>query len=470
MTGRYGWGGGGCLVVVLLSMVMASCGRGTETVVDGDLAFVNVNVIPMDSERVLEDQTVVVDDGKIVAVGSSDDVGPAEGVDVVEAEGQYLMPGMTEMHAHLPNPQLSDTDAKNLLFLYVANGVTTVRGMLGHPSNFDLRNQIDRGLIIGPQLYLGSVAMGAPAVSTPEQAEQLVREHKVAGYDLVKTLEGLTVETFDALAQTANAVGIPFGGHVSDPVGLRHALAAGQMSVDHLDNYIRALVPDELLPEPVGAATAGIFAAGALLELVDESLMPELVQATLDADAWVVPTMALWETAFYHDRSAAELSLERPELKYMPPETVEAWKRGVDARLAATDIEANRGVSVLRRRILRALYEGGVKIAAGTDSPRTFSVPGFANHHEMAIYVDVGMSPYDALETATRKPAKYFGATDEFGTVAVGLRADLILLTANPIDDIANATSRVGVMVDGRWFAEDEIQRRLDEIARFYGN
>ena len=389
---------------------------------------------------------------------------------MVDAAGQYMMPGMTEMHAHLPTPQMSDTDAKNLLFLYVANGVTTVRGMLSHPSHLDLRSQIDRGLIIGPRPYLASVAMGAPGVSTPEQAEQLVREYKVAGYDLVKTLEGLSVETFDALAQTANAVEIPFGGHVSDAVGLRRALASGQVSFDHLDNYIRALVPDELLPQPAGGPTAGVFAAGALLEIVDESLMPELVQATLDAGAWVVPTMVLWETAFYHDRSADALSQERPELKYMPPETVEGWKRSVDARLAATDVEANRGVSALRRRILRALYDGGTKIALGTDSPQTVSVPGFANHHEMAVYVDVGMSPYDALETATRNPAEYFEATDEFGTVAVGLRADLVLLTANPLDDIANAARRVGVMANGRWFPEDEIQQRLDEIAQFYGN
>ena len=470
MTDRYKWGAGCGLVVPLFIMITAACGRGPDTVVDGDLAFLHVNVIPMDCERVLEDQTVVVDDGQIVAVGSSDEVGPAEGVDVIEAEGQYLMPGMTEMHAHLPTPQVSDTDAKNLLFLYVANGVTTVRGMLSHLSHLDLRNQIDRGLIVGPQLYVASVAMGAPGVSTPAQAEQLVREYKVAGYDLVKTLEGLSVETFDALAQTANAVEIPFGGHVSDAVGLRHALASGQVSFDHLDNYIRALVPDELLPPPTGRPTAGVFAAGALLEIVDETLLPELVQATLDADAWVVPTMVLWETAFYHDRSADEVSQERPELRYMPPETVEAWKRSVDARLAATDIEANRGVSALRRRILQALYEGGVNLALGTDSPQTVSVPGFANHHEMAVYVDVGMSPYEALEIATRNPAEYFGAADEFGTVAVGLRADLVLLAANPLDDIANAARRVGVMANGRWFPDDEIQRRLDEIARLYGN
>ena len=264
--------------VLCVLLAASGCG-GPDTLVDGDLAFVGVNVLPMDDERVLEDQTVVIDDGRVVAMGPSRELAPSEGVEVVEANGQYLMPGLTEMHGHLPNPQVSDTDAKNLMFLYVANGVTTVRGMQGHRSQFALRDQIDRGLIIGPQLFLGSVSMGGPRVSTPKQAEQLVREYKVAGYDLIKTVEGLTLETFDALARTARDVGIPFGGHVSDAVGLRHALASGQVSIDHLDNYIQALVPDDVRP----AVPVGMFRIGALLDSVDESLLPELVQATIDA-------------------------------------------------------------------------------------------------------------------------------------------------------------------------------------------
>ena len=468
MTRRWttGWcarGSGLSGLCVLLAT--AGCG-GPDTLVDGDLAFVDVSVLPMDSERVLEDQTVVVDDGRIVAMGPSREFGPSEGVEVVEASGQYLMPGLTEMHGHLPNPQMSDTDAKNLMFLYVANGVTTVRGMQGHRSQFALRDQIDRGLVIGPQLFLGSVSMGGPRVSTPKQAEQLVREYKVAGYDLIKTVEGLTPETFDALARTARDVGIPFGGHVSDAVGLRHALASGQVSIDHLDNYIQALVPDEVRP----AVPVGMFGIGTLLDRVDESLLPELVQATIDADAWVVPTMVLWETAFFLDRAAAQVILDRPEVKFMPPETVTGWVRQVDERLASTDANTNRRVAALRRRVLKALHAGGANIALGTDSPQVFSVPGFAVHHEMALYVDIGMTPYAVLEIGTRKPAEYFDRADEFGTVAVGQRADLVLLTETPLDDIAHAARRAGVMVNGRWLPEEEIQRRLAEIAQFYGN
>ena len=308
--------------------------------------------------------------------------------------------------------------------------------------------------------------MNGDNVETPEAAEQRVREYRVAGYDLVKVHEGLSLEAFDAVARTAAEVGIPFGGHVPDLVGLRHALARGQSSIDHLDNYVQALVPVDAWPEP----TPGVVSIGDLVEDVDESLLPDLVRVTVAADAWMVPTMVLRETAFFNDRSSDDLLSAHPEVRYMPPETVDRWTQAVDDRLGKTSVETNRRIAELRRQVLLALHQGGANIAIGTDSPQMFSVPGFAMHHEMALYVDIGMTPYDALETGTRKPAEYFDATADFGIVAPGRRADLLLLTDNPLDDIGNVAKRAGVMVNGRWFPEEEIQRRLEEIAQFYGN
>ena len=453
------------LLLAGLAAAGAACGP-PPVIVEGDLAFVNVNVVPMDGERIVEGQTVVIDEGRIRSIDNAAHVEPAEGVEIVDAAGHYLMPGLAERHGHLPNPRMSDEDIKNLLFLYVANGVTTVRGMQGDPSQFDLRSSIARGLLLGPHLYLASVSMSGRNVTTPEEAARLARGYQVEGYDLIKTHEGLAPEAFEALAATAAEVGIPFGGHVPDAVGLRRALAAGQVSIDHLDNYVEALVPPAAQDDDVG----GLLAAGTLVDRVDEARIPELVRATVDAGAWVVPTMVLWETAFFGDRSSADIVRERPEVRYMPPETVERWREAVDRRLAESDPEANRRVAALRRRILAALADGGARIALGTDSPQIFSVPGFAMHHEMALYVEVGMTPYEVLEIGTRRPAEYFDAADEFGTVAVDRRADLILLTANPLDDIANVRRRAGVMVGGRWLPEADIQSRLTEIARFYGN
>ena len=450
----------------LIGMLAGACGGDPLAEVDGDLAFVGVNVLPMDAERVLENQTVMIDGGRIASIDAAAGVEPAEGVEVVEAAGRYLLPGLTEMHGGLPNPRMSDEDIRNLLFLYLANGVTTVRGMQGDPSQFALRSSIERGLLLGPHLYLASVSMNGRRAPTPGETARLARGYKADGYDLIKTHEGMSLEAFDALAATAAEVDIPFGGRVSDFVGLRHALASGQISIDHLDNYVEALAPEDTRPDD----ERGLRGVGALIDQVDEARIPELVQATIDAGAWVVPTMVLWETAFFNDRGSVEVLAERPEVRYMPPETVDRWRQAVDTRLGATDVETNRRVAALRRRILAALHAGGANIALGTDSPQIFSVPGFAMHHEMALYVDVGMTPYEVLEIGTRRPAEYFGAEDEFGTVAVGRRADLLLLTANPLDDVANVRRRAGVMVGGRWIPADEIDRRLTEIARFYGN
>ena len=366
-------------------------------------------------DRVLERQVVMIENGEVSLIGAVDEFSVAEDVTSIDGEDYFLIPGLTEMHGHLPDPRMSDQDIRNLLFLYVANGVTTVRGMQGNPSQFALRNAIERGRLLGPKLYLASVSMNGNSVTTPEEASQRAREYKVDGYDLIKTHEGMSLDAFNALAETASEVDIPFGGHVSDYVGLRHALASGQMSIDHLDNYVEALAPsDDRADED-----RGLRGVGALLESVDESRIPELVRATVESGTWVVPTMVLWETAFFNERGSAEVLSERPEVRYMPPEMVDRWREAVDTRLASTDIETNRRVATLRRNILAALHEGGANIALGTDSPQIFSVPGFAMYHEMALYAEVGMTPYEVLEIGTRRPAEYFDAADQFGTVAV---------------------------------------------------
>lgn len=446
----------------------AGCGDPLPEV-HGDLAFVGVNVIPMTEPgvpRVVENQTVVVTARRIASMHSADEVQVAAGAEVVEAEGMYLVPGLAEMHGHLPGPRMVQSDVRNLLFLYVANGVTTVRGMQGDRSQLGLRARIARGQSLGPRLFVGSPAMTGGRAATPAQGEQLVREYNERGYDLVKMHEGLPPDVYDAVTATANEVGLPFGGHVPDEVGLRRAFESGQVSIDHLDNYLEALVPDGELP----AAGGGLFGVGELVDRVDMARLPGLVDATRAAGAWVVPTMVLWETVFFGGRSGAELRAARPEARYMPPETVEQWERAVDERAAAGDVETGRRVAALRRRVLQALHEGGARIVMGTDSPQIFSVPGFSVHHEMALWVEVGMTPYEVLEAATRRAAEYFDALDEFGTVEVGRRADLLLLTANPVDDIANVARRAGVAVNGDWWSEARIQERLAGIARFYGN
>ncbi len=293
-----------------------------------------------------------------------------------------------------------------------------------------------------------------------------MREYNELGYDLVKVHEGLAPDVFDAVAATAREVGLPFGGHVPDAVGLRGALAAGQVSIDHLDNTIEALVPDGQLP----AEGRGLFGVGELIDRVDLTRLPQLVEDTRAAGAWAVPTMVLWETVFFGDRSAAELRAARPEVRYMPPETVGAvGARGGRARRRRRPrVEpAGRGIaaagpagSARGRRPHRA----GDRFAADLQRARLL---GASRDGPVGRGGD---DPYAVLEAATRRVAEYFDALDDFGTIEIGRRADLLLLTANPIDDVANVARRGGVMVNGNWWSEERIQERLAGIAQFYGN
>ncbi|HEX7091001.1 MAG TPA: amidohydrolase family protein [Longimicrobiales bacterium] len=427
------------------------------------VAFVGANVVPMDRERVIENQTVIVRDGRIAEVGPAGQVRVPAGALRIEAAGKYLLPGLAEMHGHIPGGRAPREYIDDVLFLFVANGVTTVRGMQGHPRQLGLRDSVMQGLTLGPTLVLASPALSGQSVRTVEDARRLVREYHRAGYDLLKVHEGLSPEIYDAIAETARELGIPFGGHVSDLVGLHAALAAGQVTIDHLDNYILAAERDD---SPLRDAMPQERARQLPFHL-DEAKIPELAAATRRAGAWVVPTMPLWEV-LQGASEPAEALLQRPELKYVPPQPVQRWADAVRRIQERTDRDAARAHIAFRKRMLKALADAGVGILLGSDAPQIFNVPGFSIHREMRAMVEAGLTPYQVLESGTRNVALYLGTPDEFGTVAPGRRADLILLEANPLEDVGNVARRAGVMVRGRWLPESEIQARLARIAAAY--
>jgi imidazolonepropionase-like amidohydrolase len=429
------------------------------------VAFENVAVIPMDRERVIERQTVVVEDGRIGEVGPAGRVKVPAGATRIDGRGKYLMPGLAEMHGHLPGPQTPAEVTENILFLYVANGVTVVRGMLGNASHLELRKRIADGGVIGPTLYLAGPALGGNTVKTVEDARRMVREQKAAGYDLLKIQEGLSREVYDAIVQTAREAGIPFGGHVPNDVGVLGAIQARQSTIDHLDNYLEGLEADN---SPLKGAEAA-RRAQELVFYLDDGKMADLARRTREAGVWLVPTMKLWET-FFNDQKGEAMRAAMPEVKHLPRPMVDGWvkqKDGMVERALATilgfETRGKVGARVIETRLkmLRALREAGCKFLLGTDSPQVFSVPGFSIHREMPIWVQAGFRPYEVYVAGTRNVAEYFRATAEFGTIEQGKRADLILLEANPLAEAANTAKRAGVMVRGRWIPEPEIQGRL---------
>ena len=441
----------GLVLLLLSSSTSLSIAQPNDVV-----AFTDVSVIPMDEERVLENHTVVVREGRIADMGP--DVSVPDGALIVEGRGKYLVPGVAEMHAHIPSPQHGEDTIERTLFLYLSNGVTTIRGMLGHPRHLELRAQAERGEILSPRIYTSGPSLNGNSAQTPEVATKLVQDQHAAGYDLLKLHPGLSRPVFDALVAEAQRLEMPFAGHVSASVGLKPAIAARQASIDHLDGYVEALAG---FGDGFSQQASGLFGLG-LVEQIDVSRIPELAAATREAGTWNVPTQSLLE----HLLSAepAEQMANRPELRYMPSATVAQWmnaKNNVLADAGGRD-RADRYLDV-RRRLIKALHDEGAGLLLGSDAPQIFNVPGFSIHHELSALVASGLTPYEALSTGTRNAAEYFG-TDEFGIIAEGRSADLMLLEANPLDDIENLKRRAGVMVRGHWLSENEIQSRLDEI------
>lgn len=445
------------LFLLLAVYVTYSCNAqfSNETV------FRNVNVIPMNEEKVLKDQDVVIENGVIKTIGAAGKVKYDKNARIIEAKGKFLIPGLAEMHAHVP-PVDDLAPMKDVLSLFLNNGVTTIRGMLGHPKHLELRSMIESGEIIGPHFYTSGPSFNGNSVKTPETGAQMVKDQKEAGYDFLKLHPGLTKENFAAIAKTAKEAGISFAGHVSLDVGVWRAIEAGYASIDHLDGFIESLVPGV---ETIKQEDMGAFAMF-IAKNADEKRIPALMKALKEKNIWVVPTQCLAERWFSPDITAEALAAE-PEMIYMKEDVMKNWinnKKGVMAnpKYNADDV---RKFITLRRKLIYECQKNGVGLLLGSDAPQVFDVPGFSIHHELKYMVDAGLTPYQALLTGTVNPAKYF-KHDNRGMIKAGYISDLVLLDANPLDNIENSKKIAGVMLGNHWFAKDVIAADLKQLQK----
>lgn len=448
--------------IILLLIVCISLSARGQQLIDSrqrEIVFTSVNVVPMDSEKIMENSMVMVKDGKVTAIGKK--LKYAKEALVIDARGKYLMPGLAEMHAHVP-PNENLESHKEVLFLFAANGITTIRGMLGHPKHLELRTMINSGEVFGPRFYTTGPSFNGLSVKTAERGAEMVREQKAAGYDYLKLHPGLTKETFAAVSSTAKEVGIPFAGHVSFGVGVWRAIDAGYSSIDHLDGFIEALVPgiESMVEQQTGLF--GMYVA----EKADEMVIPKLMKALKEKNIWVVPTQSLADR-WFDSRFTGEEFLKDPDSKYMDKKTVNQWIDSKKNLMANDQYDAMKTDNFikLRRKLIFECQKNGVGLLLGCDAPQVFNVPGFSTHNELKYLVDAGLTPYQALLTGTVNVAKYLHLADA-GTIKPGAIADLILIDGNPLTDISNTKKVAGVMVRGKWLSKNEIETGLKKLEK----
>lgn len=461
----------------LAALLLSACVR-EPAVVTGEFALVGANVITMAGpDEILADQTIVISAGAISSIHSRGSVALDPNVRVIDAHGKYVIPGLADMHVHLGGP--------GELPLYIANGVTLIRNMWGDDETLSLRMQVADRELLGPRIITaGAIVDGAPRVwpgseevVTVEDAERVVVEQKATGYDFVKVYSRMSLEVFDAVAIAAKANGIPFAGHVPLEVPVTHAMRSGMSTIEHLYGFKKATVRDGvsigesiLASEKIQLGHQVLSDEISAADIFDDDRLSSLVALAVDTGIWNVPTLIVQKNLFM-TRAEVDLQFARPEIRYMPKALLEFWNPDNDFRrqeFSDDDFIAMQTFFEGDLNRVAALHEAGARLLAGTDVSNPFVFPGFSLHEELALLVRAGLTPYESLQTATSNVAEFLGESGRFGSVAVGMQADLLLLTANPLEDIANTKAFFGVVTQNRWFAATELEQMLTDVTSSY--
>ncbi len=467
--------------------------RAPQAAATRTIAISDVTVIDATGSPPLRHVTVVIEGERIAEIRPSNTAPNADGMRIVDGAGRYLIPGLWDAHVHTfafpwqPDHQLP---------LFIANGVTGIRDMggafpgsagddvdAGFPmSGVDaIRAAIDSGERVGPRIVAGVMVDGptpvwpvALGVGTAEEGRRVVATIAGAGADFAKVYTLLPREAYLAIAEAANERAFPFAGHVPIAVSAGEASDAGQRTVEHFSDSLLpycSTAEDEILadlraaaagPDPVRGYAAAFFAAvPRLLATFDQGKVVALAHRFLANQTWFTPTLVVGRNAALAGDPALTAD---PRLRYMPPEVVAAWLPPADAATPAPTAEApawGPHLMATGAAITEAMRRTGVGLMAGTDVGLPFLLPGFSLHDELALLVEAGLTPLEALQAATRNAAQAVGLGDELGTIEVGKHADLVLLDADPLAAITNTTRIAAVVTNGRLLEKPELQGLL---------
>lgn len=405
-------------------------------------ALTNVALIAMSDQTVARDQTVIVSDGYIDAVGPSSATTVPPGILSIDVRGAYLMPGLADMHVH-------SLVSNSQPLLNLANGVTTVRDMGGFAWMLAQRNRIAAGELLAPNMYLtGHILNGstmgfyATPVATPAAGRRAVRDQVAAGYDFIKVHNTMAPEVYAAITTAARRHGIDVVGHVPQGITVATAIAAGQRTLEHLKGYI-----------------------------LDHNLQrseEDYLAATQGQRVWNCPTFYTYRVQLRGEEARRRV-IEHEQFRYVAPSDRLDWI--ATAALEPTPrTESRKRGDALALEIFKELLATDARFLAGTDSGggMPFMIPGFGLHEELAIMQEHGLKPDAVLASATTEAAAAMRRDHEFGTLVAGKRADLLLLDANPLENVRNLKRIRGVAVAGRWLDRAALDEILDGVAEIY--
>ncbi len=429
-------------VHILFLLLFATSHLGAVSGPVGPTLFTHVNVISMKTEGLLQDQTVIVQGSKIVRIGASKDINTPLGSTTIDGTGKYLIPGLADLHVHL----FSSDD----LLSYVAKGVTTVLNMDGGPMHLQWRDEVRRGTLIGPEIYTaGHTVDGYPPLNemfltaeTAQAARAIVHQQKQEGYDAIKVYGTLRPEVFHAILEAAQKEGIPVVGHINRQVGAIEVLKSSQVLAAHLEDLIFAR-----FDKPP-----------------NESELEEFATEIAASHMTVTPNLNVNPSniAQLQDLNAV---LKSPDATLLPPAAYSQWlpanNRNERNDSTAQQIDQMKQIQKILYRLVTSLRSKGVRLVLGTDAA-PYGFPGLSVHQELRELVDAGFTPYEALLTATQNSGSFIADNlvnaSHFGTITQGSRADLVLLSGNPLSNIDNTKEIVGVMLNGRWLPLNQLQ------------
>jgi hypothetical protein len=467
----------GSLVAVAFFVIISS---GCSVRKDQVTAFINVNLIPMTEERVVGNQTVLVKGTKIIAIGPSSQVAIPENANVIEAAGAYLMPGLADMHMHTRDDWLSDDWPVSPLNLYLAHGVTTIRdfGPKGRSPKYALRwrSQINKGKRNGPTIYAAGPILYGPV----EDPQRIIRDQKAQGFDFIKLYSFLSEEEFHEAITTAKRLDMYTAGHIPFSVGLDGVLSEGMDEIAHIEELDfefldfdrnKKMHPRQWFFYLIEVAVKQYKASFGLdvegLKKRHGEAVSAVISKLQSVDIQICTTLVVDEV-IVQKLFKTEAFLARPENKYLPKWYMEAFLQGKEKH--QVQFSGNEDFApfkyVIDRALLIALKQAGILLLLATDAGGGGMgiVPGFSIHDELRILTENGFTPYEAIATGTINASKVVEAMtgkDDFGTIEVGKRADLILLNGNALKDVANIKDLRGVMATGQWYSKETLEQMI---------